>query len=122
MSDPISREEFESVRDAVMTMSNAIKDIANTGRRSHEALAAAVEDTRDSLQGQIVALTAVNAALAALAVAAGVPSDTVRTIIGNVGQALPNADSPDVQAILRTALSFLPQAAADTPPGGPRNH
>ncbi len=121
MSDSIDRAEFDALREAVMTMSNAVKDIANTGRRSHESLTDALEEARDSLQGQIVALTAVSAALAALAVAAGVPSETVRTIVGNVAGALPNGDSPDIQAIIRTALSFIP-AVAPEEGSGPRNH
>ncbi|SMH48081.1 hypothetical protein [Azospirillum agricola] len=120
MTDSITRADFDALREAVMTVSNAVKDIANTGRRSHESLSDALEETRESLQGQIVALTAVSAALAALAMAAGVPSDTVRTIVGNVGGALPNADSPDIQAILRTALSFIPDETPED--GGPRNH
>lgn len=122
MSDAISREEFDSLRDAVMTMSNAVKEIANTGRRSHEALSAAMDEGRDSLQGQIVALTAVSAALAALSVAAGVPSENVRAIIGNVQGALPNGDSPDIKAILRTALSFVPETDPESGSNVPRNH
>lgn len=119
MTDSIDRAEFDALRDAVMTMSNAVKDIANTGRRSHESLTDALEESRDSLQGQIVALTAVAAALTALAVAAGVPSDTVRTIVGGVAAALPNGESPDIQAIIRTTLSFVPE---ESPDDGPRNH
>jgi len=121
VTDSITRAEFDALREAVMTMSNAVKDIANTGRRSHESLTDALDETRDSLQGQIVALTAVSAALAALSMAAGVPPDTVRTIVGNVADALPNAKSPDIQAIIRTALSFIPE---ETPAAGdaPRNH
>lgn len=122
MSDAITREEYESLREAVMSMSNAVKEIANTGRRSHEALSTALEESRDSLQGQIVALTAVNAALAALSVAAGVPSETVRTIIANVQGALPNAESADIQAIIRTTLSFIPETDPESPATGPRNH
>lgn len=121
MTDSITREEFDALREAVMTMSNAVKDIANTGRRSHESLSDALDEARDSLQGQIVALTAVSAALAALSMAAGVPSDTVRTIVGNVADALPNAKNPDIQAIIRTALSFIPEETPDAG-GAPRNH
>lgn len=115
MTDSITRAEFDALRETVTTLSNVAKDIASTGRRSHESLTDALEETRDSLQGQIVALTAVSAALAALAMAAGVPSDTVRTLVGNVAGALPNAESPDIQAIIRTALSFIPEEAPDNP-------
>ncbi len=106
MTDPITRAEFDA-------LSNALKDIANASRRGHDSLTDALEETRDSLQGQITALTAVSAGLAALAMAAGVPSDTVRTIVGTVADALPNAQSPDIQAIIRTALSFIPTDEAD---------
>lgn len=109
MTDTPSRAEFDALRDTVQTLSNSVKDITDASRRSHDSLTDALEEARDSLQGQVTALTAVSAALAALAMSAGVPADTVRTIVGTVGGALPDADKADIQAIIRTTLSFIPE-------------